>query len=216
MVEHLMPYPVRRTIGIVIGIGLMVSCTAIFIEDSNFIRYGLSAYYGIGALCQMGLLFGSKFVKNFYFVHDLVCGHIIFLPLFILAMLQIPHHIQTWLLYHNALSSDVVVSNILRYARKSQESGGQSAPNEDLVEQIAELRKLVQKQEQMIASIATGDVRSTTMHKPNASTDAVASLLNAPFHVAMSIQQPMMGRGGLARSGRTVSASTLDGKCDSL
>jgi callose synthase len=216
MVEHLMPYPVRRTIGIVIGIGLMVSCTAIFIEDSNFIRYGLSAYYGIGALCQMGLLFGIKFVKNFYFVHDLVCGHIIFLPLFILAMLQIPHHIQTWLLYHNALSSDVVVSNILRYARKSQESGGQSAPNEDLVEQIAELRKLVQKQEQMIESIASGDVRSTTMHKPNASTDAVASLLNAPSHVAMSIQQPMMGRGGLARSGRTVSASTLDGKCDSL
>lgn len=217
MVEHLMPYPVRRTIGIVIGIGLMVSCAAIFIEDSNFIRYGLSAYYGIGALCQMGLLFGSKFVKNFYFVHDLVCGHIIFLPLFIFAMLQIPHHIQTWLLYHNALSSDVVVSNILRYARKSQESaGGQSAPNEDLVEQIAELRKLVQKQEQMIASIASGDVRITTMHKPNASTDAVASLLNAPSHVAMSIQQPMMGRGGLARSGRTVSASTLDGKCDSL
>jgi hypothetical protein len=88
-----------------------------------------------------------------------------------------------------------------------------------LVEQIAELRKLVQKQEQMIASIASGDVRSTTLHKPNASTDAIASLLNAPSHVAMNIQpsQPsMMVRGGLARVGRTASASTLDGKINSL
>merc|ERR1712238_157171 len=127
-------------------------------------------YYGIGAVCQLGLLFGMKFVKNFYFVHDLVCGHIIFIPLFILAILQVPHRIQTWLLYQNALSSDVVVSNILRYARKSQESGGTSAPNEDLVEQIAELRKVVQKQEQTIENLGSSGLKS----KQNASTDAIA------------------------------------------
>jgi callose synthase len=216
MVEHMMPYPVRRTIGIVIGIGLMVSCATIFIEDSNFIRYGLSAYYGIGAMCQLGLLFGSKFVKNFYFVHDLVCGHIIFIPLFILAMLQIPHLIQTWLLYHNALSSDVVVSNILRYARKSQESGGTNAPNEDLVEQISELRKLVQKQEQVIASIASGDVKTgLSMLKPNASTDAIASLTKAPPSDKLNIQKPASGYARFGTGGRTLSASTLDGKTQS-
>ena len=77
MVEHMMSYPVRCTIGILIGIGLMVSCTTALVEDSNFVRYGISAYYGIGAICQLGLLFGSKFVKNFYFIHDLVCGRII-------------------------------------------------------------------------------------------------------------------------------------------
>lgn len=211
MVEHMMPYPVRRTIGILIAVGLMVSCTTIFIEDSNFVRYGLAAYYGIGAMCQLGLLFGSKFVKNFYFVHDLVCGHIIFIPLFILAILQIPHHIQTWLLYHNALSSDVVVSNILRYARKSQESGGTSAPNEDLVEQISELRKLVQKQEQMIENIGSGKVKAI---KQNPSTDAIASLIKAPSREQFSIQTGPMG-GGYANSrmgGRVQSASTLDGK----
>merc|ERR1712087_98170 len=66
-VEHMMPYPVRRTIGILIAVGLMASCTTALVEDSNFIRYGLAAYYAIGAMCQLGLLFGSKFVKNFYF-----------------------------------------------------------------------------------------------------------------------------------------------------
>ena len=68
-----------------------------------------------------------------------------------LAALQLPGHIQTWLLYHNALSTNVVVSDILRYARKTKESGSGEA-NEDLVEQVAELRKLVQKQEQLLAS----------------------------------------------------------------
>jgi len=207
-----MPYPVRRTIGILIAVGLMVSILTVFIEDSNFIRYGFAAYYGIGAMCQVGLLFGSKFVKKFYFIHDLVCGHIIFIPLFVLAVLQIPHHIQTWLLYHNALSSDVVVSNILRYARKSQESGGTTAPNEDLVEQISELRKIVQKQEQMIENLGSGNVSATSGMKQNPSTDAIASLIKAPSQDKMNIEtQPgaynVMGG---SMGGRTMSASNLD------
>lgn len=214
-VEHMMPYPVRRTSGILIAVGLAVSIITAVVEDSNFIRYGLAAYYGIGAMCQLGLLSGSKFVKNFYFVHDLVCGHIIFIPLFILAILQVPHYIQTWLLYHNALSSDVVVSNILRYARKSQESGGTSAPNEDLVEQISELRKVVQKQEQMIENLNSGG-RPTPSIKHNPSTDAFASLLKAPSNEKFDIQTSV---GSSARHtvvgtergvSRTLSASTLD------
>jgi len=211
-VEHTMPYPVRRTIGILIAIGLMVSITTAFIEDSNFIRLGLAAYYGIGAVCQLGLLFGMKFVKNLYFVHDLVCGHIIFIPLFILAILQVPHHIQTWLLYHNALSSDVVVSNILRYARKSQESGGTSAPNEDLVEQISELRKVVQKQEQMIENLGSGNVKSISRLKQNPSTDAIASLIGAPSSERLDIRPSVGGYAQPTRPGmgRVLSASTLD------
>ena len=124
--------------------------------------------------------------------------------------LQIPHHIQTWLLYHNALSTDVVVSNILRYARKSQESGGTSAPNEDLVEQISELRRIVQKQEQMIESLGSGNPTTTHTLKQNPSTDAIASLIKAPSRDQMNIQTSV---GDYARSGlggRTLSASTLD------
>jgi callose synthase len=98
-----------------------------------------------GPFCLLGLLYGVKAVKIPYLLHDVVCAHIIFVPLFILGGLQLPGMIQTWLLYHNALSTDVVVSDILRYARKTQELGSGGAGNEDLVEQIADLKKIVQK-----------------------------------------------------------------------
>mmetsp|Transcript_21042 Transcript_21042/g.51779 ORF Transcript_21042/g.51779 Transcript_21042/m.51779 type:complete len:2128 (-) Transcript_21042:168-6551(-) len=149
--ERMMPYPVRRTIGILIFVGLLVSIITMFIEDINYLRYAIAAYYGVGAICLVGLLFGfNRFVKFFYFIHDVVCAHIIFIPLFILGALQLPGHIQTWLLYHNALSTNVVVSDILRYARKTKESSGGES-NEDLVEQVAELRRVVQRQEQVLA-----------------------------------------------------------------
>lgn len=150
--EHLFPYPVRRTIEILLFCGIIAGIVTLFIEDTNYIRYALSAYYGIGAFCQIGLLFGVKFVKYFYLIHDMVCGHVIFIPLFILAALQLPRLMQTWLLYHNALSADVVVSDILRYARKAQESGSKSEASEDLLEQIAELRKVVQRQEEILST----------------------------------------------------------------
>jgi len=149
--ERSMPYPVRRTIGILVFVCLLAGVITLLIEDRNYLRYAVAAYYEGGAVCLLGLCWGFKFVKYFYFLHDLICAHIIFIPLFVLAALQLPGHIQTWLLYHNALSTNVVVSDILRYARKTKESGSGEA-NEDLVEQVAELRKLVQKQEQLLAS----------------------------------------------------------------
>mmetsp|Transcript_54913 Transcript_54913/g.164424 ORF Transcript_54913/g.164424 Transcript_54913/m.164424 type:complete len:2150 (-) Transcript_54913:26-6475(-) len=174
--ERAMPYPIRRTIGIVITILLVLGIVTIFVEDTNCIRYALAAYYFIGALCLLGLLIGVKFVKHFYLVHDLVCGHIIFIPIFVLAALQLPHYIQTWLLYHNALSNDVVVSDILRYARRSQESGGGTEQNEDLIEQVNELKKTVQKQEQLLASVGLMQTpESLTARNP--STDAIANLV---------------------------------------
>lgn len=150
--ESRMPYPIRRTIGILLVLGLIAGVFTLFIEDMNYIRYTLASYYGIGALCQLGLMFGfHKLVKPFFCIHDVIAGHVIFVPLFVLAALQIPAMIQTWLLYHNALSTDVVVSDILRYARKTQESGGGNAEdNEDLMEQIHELRKVIHRQEQVM------------------------------------------------------------------
>ena len=150
--ERSIPYPVRRTIGILLFVGLGAGAVTLVVEDTNFIRYAIAAYYYIAAVALVGLLSGVKAVKNFYLVHDVVCAHIIFIPLVVLAALQLPGMIQTWLLYHNALSTDVVVSDILRYARKSQESGaaGGDSNTDDLLEQISELRKLVQRQEQML------------------------------------------------------------------
>ncbi|KAI2501724.1 1-3-beta-glucan synthase component [Fragilaria crotonensis] len=179
--ERSLAYPVRRTIGIMIFTGIAVGIVTVFVEDTNCIRYAVAAYFMIGAVCMLGLLFGFKFVKHFYFIHDLVCGHIIFTPIFILAALQLPRHVQSWLLYHNALSSDVVVSDILRYARKSQESGGSAGENSDLVEQVAELKRLVLKQEQLLTSsgIASGNRLATSTTTVSGSSTAAPGLLKS-------------------------------------
>lgn len=51
-----------------------------------------------------GVVVGWQAVAALLRVHDFLCGHLMFLPLFVLAALQLPAKIQTWLLYHNALS----------------------------------------------------------------------------------------------------------------
>lgn len=161
--QSMLPYPVRRTLGILVAVGIVIATASLFILDSNYLRYALAGYYGIGAICILGLLYGFKFVKGFFCIHDIVCAHIIFVPLFVLAAFQLPSMIQTWLLYHNALSTNVVVSDILKYARKSKDSGGSGEQvNEDLLEQVNELKKVVQRQGQMIESMGlspqAGDV----------------------------------------------------------
>lgn len=200
--ESSVPYPVRRTVGILVFVGLVAGVVLLVIEDLNYLRYALAGYYAVGAVCMVGLLFGFKFVKYFYFVHDVVCAHIIFVPLFLLAALQLPGHIQTWLLYHNALSANVVVSDILRYARKTKESGGSGETNEDLVEQVAELRKLVQRQEQILTSagLATENDASAATPRPPTSS-AMPGLASAPFR-----SQSTSGRG----YGRAISMSGMD------
>ena len=136
----------------------------------------MAAYYGVGAFCELGLLVRIKFVKHFYFIHDMVCGHIIFFSLFILRALQFIHCIQTWLLYHNTLSSDVVVSNILRYARKNQEAGSEG--DVDLAEQVAELRETVQRQEELLFNAGVTNVRPG-MGARTSSTDAISELVDS-------------------------------------
>jgi callose synthase len=151
-------------------------------------------------------LYGVKAVKIPYLLHDVVCAHIIFVPLFILGGLQLPGMIQTWLLYHNALSTDVVVSDILRYARKTQELGSGGAANEDLIEQIADLKKIVQKQEQAMTSagLLSGGPNGTGM-QGGPSSGSVADLLSRPAPVA----EPERSQSDRSY-GRTVSMSGID------
>lgn len=205
-----LPYAARQTISIIIFLGIITGLFILFLEDSDAIRYSLAGYYLTGAVCQIGLLFGVKIVKNLYYIHDLVCGHIIFIPLFVMAGLQLPHYIQTWLLYHNALSSDVVVSDILRYAQKSQKAGG-AEDHVELMDQIAELRKLVQKQEQMLAK--SGKTSEDKNLSRNESTDAFAELVSSATEEDVPIHQPVppLGLGGgKGMGGRAISMSGLD------
>jgi callose synthase len=198
--ERSIPYPVRRTIGILVAIGVVAAIITLFIEDSNYLRYALAGYYGIGAVCMIGLLFGLKFVKVFYFIHDIVCAHIIFIPLFVLAVLQLPGQIQTWLLYHNALSANVVVSDILRYARKTKDSGGAvgGEVNEDLMDQVNELKKIVHRQEKLLESMGLVDF----------SSDASTALMSAA-PVEPDVQESRTG-GSKPGYGRAVSMSGMD------
>lgn len=203
-----MPYPVRRTIGIMLFTGLVAAVATLFIEDKNYIRYALAGYYGMGGVCLLGLLSGVKIVKQFYLVHDIVCGHLIFIPLFLLAALQLPGLIQTWLLYHNALSTDVVVSDILRYARRTQESGSGGENNEDMMEQITELRKQVQKQEHILASagLTSGDMALSS----SISSGSVADLITAsPRQPVLRSQSTSANSSGMP-AGRAFSMSGLD------
>jgi len=182
--ERHLPYGIRRTLSILIVSGITVGVVIVFMEDKNCFRYALAAYYYIGAFCLLGLMAGVQFVRHFYFIHDLVCGHIIFVPLFILGFMRLPHFIQSYLLYHNALSNDVVVSDILRYARRNYDSQN-ADEDEDLAEQVAELKKLVARQEQMIqfgGKPLTAEVR-------NASTDAITSLIAPKPEYPMPAQQ---------------------------
>jgi len=203
-----LPYPIHRAISIFFGCILSSSVVLVFIEDINCLRYTLSAYYGIGALCLLGLLAGVKAVKSFYFVHDIVVGHLIFIPLFIFAAAQVPHYIQTWLLYHNALSSDVVVSDILRYARKNQEAvSGSDNKDEDLLEQIAELRKIVMKQEKILQE-KHNDYGGKISQKDN----ALAGLVSSPPPAIFDTRAATPRSSGLIRpvAKRVMSMSGLD------
>jgi len=166
-------YAVRRSSTMLLSVLLVVTIVLIFVEDENFFRFSLAGYYVTASVCQIGLLMGmNKIVKQLYFVHDLIIGHIIFFFLFLLSATQVFKSIQTWLLFHNALSTDVVVSDILRFARKNQESGsGSMDQNDDLVEQITELKKMVVKQEEIL--------RNGGLVRNNSGTDLSAQPANA-------------------------------------
>jgi callose synthase len=198
--ERNFSYPIRRTIGIMLFCGIIIGVITLFMEDTNFIRYALSAYYGLGAFCQVGLLFGFKIVKHFYMIHDIICGHIIFVPLFLLAALQLPRLLQTWLLYHNALSADVVVSDILRYAHKTRESGGSSENSEDLMEQLSDLKRIVQKQEQILTNAGLLGVTDES-----GVTSGSDRSFMPPAQYRPSVPPPVPGYGG-----RALSLSGLD------
>jgi len=206
--ERSLSYPVRRTLGIIIFTGIFLGVALVFAEDTNCIRNALAAYYGIGAFSLIGLLAGFKFVKYSYFVHDLVLGHLIFMGLFLLSVVQLGYF-QMWILYSNALSNDVVISDILRYARRSQVSSvSTQEKDEDLPEQVAELRKMVQRQEQMLvdAGIKGGEGLTRSTSSVSQSTYGTSPSA-ADFNIAnKEIQEGKR----LAYSSKSLSMSGLD------
>jgi len=179
-------YPIRRLLTVILSTVAVVSVATLIFEFTDVLRYSLSGYYVLAAVSKIGLLYGGGFgrsaVKPFYFVHDLIVSHVIFAVLHVAAALQIVNTVQTWLLYNSALGSNVVIDDILRFSRKSQEKAG--AESEELEVQVTELRKLVLKQEVDLEQLGRGGGASepsgTGGMKSNASTDAIHTTIEPP------------------------------------
>ena len=180
MISGGLSYGARRGGKIVLSVATLVVAVFAVIEDTNLIRYAIAGYYYFGGLLMVGLLFlPSRYTMDFYKIHDLVVGHIIFTVLFVMSAVQFPQHVQTWLLYHNALSSDVVIEDILKYSRRSQEKEGGSGGSEDIDTQVAALREMIQKQEVMLQKLAGGGtIGGEVIMERNESTDALAVLVS--------------------------------------
>ena len=90
--------------GIPFVICFFVSIFYFFHKYDFFLRMGVAFYYCMCALYTTMVVSGLTSAKHLLRVHDMLFGHLMFLPLFVMAALQIPDKIQTWLLYHNGES----------------------------------------------------------------------------------------------------------------
>ena len=139
--------------------------------------------------------------------------------LLILSGLQIAY-LQTWLLYHNALSAGVVIDDILKYARKSKEQAIVE------VNQMSDLRSQVAEQDRIIKSLLqnkgkvemteTANFAATTGGKGYGSTGVTVSInenaSKAAVAAATTSTIPFKSASPAAPSGGTaikVTAATL-------
>ncbi|GMH49304.1 hypothetical protein TrRE_jg1805, partial [Triparma retinervis] len=173
-------YGVRRGGKILLSVATVIVAAMAIVEDTNLLRYAIAGYYFAGGVLMVGLLtLPASYTMIAYKIHDLVCGHIIFVVLFLLSALQFPAHVQTWLLYHNALSSDVVIEDILKYSRRSQEKEG-GRGDADVDSQVDQLRAMIMKQDALLQKLVrgnAGEVGGDGLER-NESTDALAVLVS--------------------------------------
>jgi hypothetical protein len=123
----------------------------LFYNHVHYFRYMVSLYYLAAALAYFLLLLGyNDTVIAVFKAHDIVLGHLIFTALLIMSVLQIGY-LQTWLLYHNALSSGVVIEDVLKYARRTKETA-----NIEEDHSLDNLRTQLEEQKQLIKQLVEG------------------------------------------------------------
>ena len=104
-----------------------------------------------------------------------------------LAALQIPDQMQTWLLFHNALSQGVVVEDILKQARKTQETGQDEAMRAEL----KDLRAMVHAQQDVIRGLQSSSRSGAPPAGFGAEPPGVRHHLGVPPAPAgVSVQEP--------------------------
>ena len=143
--EKQMSYALRRFLSMVVS-GAALGCVLyLFCNHLSYIRYTAALYYVSSSLVFIFLLAGSQHAPLiFYKFHDYVVGNFIFMLLGVMSLCQVGA-LQTWLLYHNALSAGVVIEDVLKYARSTKEntkSDSDTAVTE-LKAQVAEQQALI-------------------------------------------------------------------------
>ena len=155
--ERTISYAVRRFTKLFVSTSIFATMIYLICTHPLYIKYAVAIYYLLSAMSFLLLLKGVPGIIQVYKVHDYIVGHTIFALLGIMSLVQIGY-LQTWLLYHNALSSGVVIDDLLKYTRKSKEK----AVDEENV--INDLRSQVTKQEKMIQQLLSSD---SSRNKPN-------------------------------------------------
>ena len=152
------PTAMTRFLKIPFTVCLITTCVYFFSKDRFFIHMAAGLYYLMAGVYTVGVVVGVPFVSQLLRVHDYLCGHLMFAPLLVLAALQIPDKIQTWLLYHNALSEGVLIDTILKQARRSQMADVEDhatgvAGGVQEQQSVAELRRTVEEQQKVLARL---------------------------------------------------------------
>lgn len=141
-------YPIRRFLTLILSGFVLFYITTVYIHRIRYILHTIALYYLMSAICFVFLVLGvnHSYLMQFYRIHDYIVGHSIFLLLTVASAFQVGY-LQTWLLYHNALSRGVEIEDILRYARRSKEK----ADTENEV--ISELKNKLTAQEKKIQEL---------------------------------------------------------------
>ncbi|KAJ8612338.1 hypothetical protein CTAYLR_008360 [Chrysophaeum taylorii] len=148
-IAYRLHYAIHRLLKMVLGVATVAVCVAAFVLHRSFIHFATSLYYVAAAVNIVGTLLGVGFVRHLQRVHDALIGYAFFVVFIFLSALHIFDVIQTWLLFHNALSQGVVVDDILKQARRSQEAD--EPP--DTTAELRDLRRIVEQQQRTIADL---------------------------------------------------------------
>lgn len=177
----------RRTISLVWTSSLLSGLIYLLLVHPRNLLSCIALYYLMAAICFLGLLLGysdHKIIRDLYFTHDIVVGAFLFALLSLLSLLKV-QRLQTWLLYHNALSQKVAMDSILEVAR----TGGNN---------IDDLKKKIEEQERHIARLEKdlhhhhfADNLNHASHTSSATTPTSATNGHAPLDAAILSLHPV-------------------------
>ena len=188
------------------------------------LKFAVSLYYLGAAVVVLGSLYGGPgpasynsrrrrnpcldvvpvVVRCLSRTHDVFIGYAFFAIFLPLSAIRICDVVQTWLLFHNALSEGVVVDDILKQARQSQEVGAKDHDAE-----IRDLRRQVETQQVAIAKLLALNGDTSLLDAENGDVNPVRLLpqTNSAGDVANAPNGAQAAGGAVAQAGSETDVS---------